>query len=50
MKTPASGGSSIPIGPPAFGRLNDIHIHKNGVGPSGKLYEQRHVISYNEAF
>ena len=35
MKTTTSGGAPQNIGPPAFGRLNDIHIHKNGVGPAG---------------
>ena len=38
MKTTTAGGAPQNIGPPAFGRLNDIHIHKNGVGPAGTIF------------
>ena len=37
MKTSASGGASQHIGPAVFGRMNDIHVHKNGVSPSGMI-------------
>ena len=35
MRVSTTGGSAGPVGPPGFGRLNDIKVHKNGVGPSG---------------
>ena len=31
-----TGTAAEPVGPPGFGRLNDIHVHKNGYGVSGK--------------
>ena len=37
MKVPVSGGAAEPVGPPGFGRLNDIHVHKDGSGPLGKM-------------
>ena len=39
MNTDGSGVTSI--GPPAFGRLNDIHIHQNGVGYQGRTIFHR---------
>ena len=46
MKVPLTGGVSQAIGPPGFGRLNDIHVHKDGTGPLGNycvLYGSRQV-------
>ncbi|KAK3600150.1 hypothetical protein CHS0354_012273 [Potamilus streckersoni] len=35
MRINTDGSGLIPVGPPTFGRLNDIHVHKNGFGPQG---------------
>ncbi|KAJ8300514.1 hypothetical protein KUTeg_022033 [Tegillarca granosa] len=32
MRLNTDGSGLTPEGPPSFGRLNDIHMHKNGVG------------------
>lgn len=32
MTMGTDGSHPKPFGPPAFGRLNDIHVHQNGVG------------------
>ena len=36
MRVSINGGTAQPVGPPGFGRLNDIHAHKTGFGPSGE--------------
>lgn len=35
MKIPAAGGTPVSVGPPGFGRLNDIHVHKSNPGSPG---------------
>ncbi|XP_041369837.1 deleted in malignant brain tumors 1 protein-like [Gigantopelta aegis] len=35
MKVNTDGSGNTPIGPVAFGRVNDIHFHKNGYGQTG---------------
>ncbi|KAL4219354.1 scavenger receptor [Mactra antiquata] len=36
MSIPTSGASvATKVGPPGFGRVNDIHVHKNGYIPTG---------------
>lgn len=35
MKVPVAGGTPVPVGPPGFGRLNDIHVHKSNTGSPG---------------
>ena len=35
MRVSITGGSAQPVGPPGFGQLNDIHVHKTGYGLSG---------------
>ena len=36
MRVSINGGTAQSVGPPGFGRLNDIHVHKTGFGPSGE--------------
>ena len=38
MKIPAAGGTPVSVGPPGFGRLNDIHVHKSNPGSPGMFY------------
>ncbi|XP_062572436.1 deleted in malignant brain tumors 1 protein-like [Saccostrea cucullata] len=35
MKISTTGGTPIPVGPATFGRLNDLHFYRSGVGFSG---------------
>ena len=37
MQINTDGSNKQAVGPVAFGRLNDIHLHKNGFGFSGML-------------
>ena len=46
MKVPVTGGVSQAIGPPGFGRLNDIHVHKDGAGPLGKYCQLHDLDQY----
>jgi len=32
MRLNTDGTGLQSVGPPSFGRLNDIHVHKNGYG------------------
>lgn len=40
MKIPAAGGTPVSVGPPGFGRLNDIHVHKSNPGSPDSLSGQ----------
>ena len=35
MRLSTYGGIAEPVGPPGFGRLNDITAYHSGYGPSG---------------
>ena len=45
MRVSINGGTAQPVGPPGFGRLNDIHAHKTGFGPSGEALFYLKILS-----